>query len=476
MTKWEQLIAAREHLHLSQAEAAERINVGLVTYQRWEVGRRKPQPQHIRQLYAVFGTALHPFTEEARQPQRNGVEPFLQGEFASFHDEDIDEPQTFIAANMTAHLWSLAFMDHPTCQDKRYSIKQAIKEFTTMNTDKKNYQITRREALYSLATLPMITLGLTVPGSTVQPAQYGATIAHCSASIEACWELYKSGDAKDLTLAFQSVSKYLPILEMIAKQSSPYRKEALDLATQYALVKVFLGWERTNPTETVQYAKQAVSLSQETDDIALQLSAYSKLAWTYYYDKKYLPALMTAQEAQARLQNYTRRTKQSLHPGVQGGTYSTLALMQAKNGESPDDALGKATEADPGTEIYAFMDFKRSNLLFETGLTYFCQGDQAKVMETLRKRVDPETLTATMPQSERGHIETISIMALASLKMPQRDMERTIHFWTASITGAKTLQSEQIFAGALTAYEIMEFVWPNEKRITDLRGHIVHWE
>jgi transcriptional regulator with XRE-family HTH domain len=35
--KWEQLIRVRERLHLSQAEAAERANVGLTTYQRWEL-------------------------------------------------------------------------------------------------------------------------------------------------------------------------------------------------------------------------------------------------------------------------------------------------------------------------------------------------------------------------------------------------------------------------------------------------------
>jgi transcriptional regulator with XRE-family HTH domain len=55
MTKWDQLIAAREQMHLSQLEAAERLQVGLVTYQRWEAGRRKPQPQHMRRLSGFFG-------------------------------------------------------------------------------------------------------------------------------------------------------------------------------------------------------------------------------------------------------------------------------------------------------------------------------------------------------------------------------------------------------------------------------------
>jgi hypothetical protein len=150
--------------------------------------------------------------------------------------------------------------------------------------------------------------------------------------------------------------------------------------------------------------------------------------------------------------------------------------MQARNGKSPDDALGKATEVDPGSDGYAFMDFRRSNLLIETGLTYCHSGDQTKALETLGKRINPETLTAEIPQSERGRFEAISIMALASLKTRERDMDQAIHFWTASITGAKALQSEQTFTDALTTYEFMELIWPDEKRITALRDHIVHWD
>jgi len=105
-----------------------------------------------------------------------------------------------------------------------------------MNTDNKNYQITRREALCSLAALPMITFGLTIPDKTVPSVHYGSVIAQCTASVEACWELGKSSEASDVMLAFQSASKYQPLLETIARQSSQHRKEALDLATRYALL------------------------------------------------------------------------------------------------------------------------------------------------------------------------------------------------------------------------------------------------
>jgi hypothetical protein len=55
-------------------------------------------------------------------------------------------------------------------------------------------------------------------------------------------------------------------------------------------------------SETIQYAKDAVELIQASGGVSFVLSAYSKLAWAYFYDKKYKSALLTAQEAQFLLE------------------------------------------------------------------------------------------------------------------------------------------------------------------------------
>jgi transcriptional regulator with XRE-family HTH domain len=494
------LRAARRYLDLSQLEAAEQLHISAITYQRWEQGKAKPQPYHRRQIRTVFGKAfqalgltMEPVVEEGEvlvSSERNNTGshlapalPLLSAPPPSPTDIALSdalvqssEPEELIKGHLIPYLWHLAHLPRLTIDERRGAIRQAIEEFDTMNAANKNYRITRREALCSLATLPMITLGLTIPGSTVQPAQYGQALAQCAASLEACWQLYKSSEMSDLTLAFKSVSKYLPALEMIAHNSSQYRQEALDLATRFALMQTLLGWHCVGSTETIQYARHAVGLSKEAGDISLQLSAYSKLAWAYFHDKKYSLALAPAQKAEALLLQYQQTSNaQSLHPCIQGGIYSTLALMQARNGHSPDDAIGKATELDPGDECFAFMDFKRSNLLLEAGYTYCYYGDQAKAMEVLARRVDPETLTPRMPQSAVGLVATINTMALASVKIKDRDMEKTIHLWTAGIEGARTLQSEQRFNDAVATYELMDVVWPAEPRIKDLRDLIVHW-
>jgi len=70
MAKWEQLIAARESKHLSQAEAAEQAQVGVATYQRWEQGKARPQPHHMRSLSLIFQTL---FEQKPPMPSPAGV-------------------------------------------------------------------------------------------------------------------------------------------------------------------------------------------------------------------------------------------------------------------------------------------------------------------------------------------------------------------------------------------------------------------
>lgn len=475
MAKWDQLIAARENEHLSQAEAAERVNVDLATYQRWELGKRRPQPQNMRSLYEIFGILLK-YEETQKDIQKQSCETPLAGGFVVEDTAEIHELQAALATDMISRLWSLALMKHPTCSEKYFIIQQAIKEFDSMNTENKNYHITRRGVLRSLATLPLTTLGLAIPGTTIQAAQYGSVLEHCAASLEPCWELRSSSDANDLALAFRCASNYLSVLQTIMQDSSTYRAEALDLATRYAIVKTRLGWHCVGPAETIPYAKEAVELSRKTGDISLQLSACSKLAWTYFYLKRDRLAFNTMQETEALLTHYTHSPNaQPLHPSILGGTYSTLALVQAKNGQAPDIALGKALETNPD-ESYAFMTSTRSQLLMEASLTYCYAGNQVQAMKFLEMQVDPETLMPRLAQMPTTRVEAIDTMALSSLKTKDRDIEKVIHFWTAGIEGAKALKSEERFNESIANYELMAVVWPDEPRIVNLRDYLVHWQ
>lgn len=481
MEKWEQLVTARKRKYLSQMETAGHLNVGLVTYQRWELRKRIPQPQHMRRLQEFFGELL--VLNEAdssscvmlstTQPEEEQLPIEAQEQLL---DEAPNDLQVFLQTNMSARLWSLVFQDHPTLHAKRCAIRQTIKDFDTMNANDKNYQMTRRETLSLLATLPLTTFHFTTPG-TLPPSRSGSVLAQCTASLEACWELSRSNLASDLTLAFQATSQYLALLETVVRQDAQHRQEALDLATRYALLKTILSRHCAPPPEALIDAKSAVLLSRETGDFALQLSALSKLAGTYFFNKQYALAEQTAEESYHLLQAYVNTVgTEQVHPCIQGSIISTLALMQAKMGKSSEHLLQQALDIDPGNEPYPFIDFKRSSLLLDAGWISCYQGDQTQAMTFLIKRVDPETLVPKIPQSELGRIETIHVMALSSLKARDRDMAQTIHLWQAGIEGAKALKSQLLWNSLLTLYEHMEIVWPNEPCIRNLCDLITRWD
>jgi hypothetical protein len=100
-------------------------------------------------------------------------------------------------------------------------------------------------------------------------------------------------------------------------------------------------------------------------------------------------------------------------------------------------------------------------------------------MKYIEKRIDSETLAPRIEirtgSMERGHIETINLLTLSMLKSKERDMEKIIHHWSAAIEGAKACKYEYAFNQAVANFEAMEYTFPGEKRITELRDHIVHW-
>jgi transcriptional regulator with XRE-family HTH domain len=486
MSRWQTLIEARLRLQISQAEAAERLGVEVATYQRWEWGKRKPQPRHMRELCALFDLQLVCDEQEARlgaRPVPSDAEATVSVRLAGFSGDLVSlvqerEMPALRATQLAAHLWSLVHGTGVSGEAKRAAIRQAIEEYDRMNRNDTHNQITRREAMRRLATLPLVTLGLALPGWEIAPTRYGEVLAHSPAGLEACWELYERGGASELLLGFQCVSQYLAVLERIGQTSPQHREEALQLAAQYALLKTIFGWHCAGTAATIQYAQNALTLSTETGALALQLSASSKLAWVHFYGGNAQQALVAAQEGQAMLERSERQAKGDLLPAsIRGGTYSTLAMMQARNGQPSAQALAQAMERDPGTEVHAYLDFTRTSMLLEAGYTLYSQDNHRQAREMLEKRVNSETLAPRMPGvTEAGRMETVNLLALSFLRAKDRDLERAIHYWQAVVEGAKALRSEYLFVQAATTCEQLALAWPEEARVRELRGQLVHWE
>jgi hypothetical protein len=389
--------------------------------------------------------------------------------------ETDQELPILLVVRLMAHLWSLAHKTRATCDERRTAIRRVIEDFDSTSSNHIHYQTIRQRAMISLATMPLVTLTLVLPEKDIAISRHAEALAQCTASIEACWELYQRGGADELRLGFSCVSRYLVALWPVGRARTQRQGETLRLMTRSALLKTIFAWHCVGTKVAVQCAQEAVALSKEADDLSLQLSAYRNLTWAYAFVRNDRQALATAQEAQAVLERGEQRSGADRLPaGIRGGIYSALAMAQARNMLSSEQALAMAMEYDPGMEVHAYLDFTRATLLLEAGYVYCFQNNYARAMDVLEQRVDPETFAPCMPGvTEVGRVETLNLMALSSLKTKSRELARTLRYWKAALDGAKALHSNLLFEYASMTYEHMATVWPGEQLLWEMRGYMM---
>jgi len=479
MDKWRQLAAAWEHLQISQTEGeAEPLDGELAIDQSLEQGGWESRQRHIPTPCEIVDCGQASSEYDIRPVERS-VRAHLE-RLAGWHirgltrgflpGEQDQELPALPVLRLQAHLWSLAHKVRTTCDERRIAIRRVIEDFDSTSSNHAHYQLIRQRAMTSLATMPLVTLTLALPGKDIAISRYAEALAQCTASIEACWELYERGGADELQLGFFCVSRYLIALWPVGRARTQRQWETRRLLTRSALLRTIFAWHCVGTKAAVQYAREAVALSKEADDLSLQLSAYRNLAWAYAFVKNDQRALATAQESQAVLE----RGEDLLPAGVRGGIYSTLAVAQARNMQPADRALALAMEHDPGTEVHAYLDFTRATMLLEAGYVYCFQNNHAKAMEVLERRVDPETFAPRMPGvTEMGRVETLNLMTLASLKAKDRELIRALHFWKAAVDGAKALRSNLLFEHVSMLYEHMVTIWPQEQQLRDMRSYMM---
>ena len=331
--------------------------------------------------------------------------------------------------------------------------------------------LTRREALRRLATLPML---LSASGSLQRPSE--DTLNQYAAGITACQHLSGSNH-QDMALAFFLLSAYAPVLKTIVKDSSLHRKQAASLLTQCYLLMDVLGFHVESPTVAIAngYAQLAVTYSQESGDLVLRLRALRNLTWAYNHIKQSQLALKTIEQAKYLIE----RSRTPVPSQMRSSIYSTLAVIQVKNGVSATPVLGLAQEAfftPPGDgENLVYVSFSYAQLMRNIGITQYYQREYQEALDVFAQVIDPNDLSAKVTMPMLTHIELLNTQTLAALKSPTRDMEQVITSWKAALQRAIILQSQQRFEEASTVYEVMEGVWPGEPRIRELRDLVVHW-
>ena len=485
------LIAARIKYFGKQQVLADHLPVSRQELSNWERALAVPQSHNqqrlaeelhcndIEELLRVFEDGIPP---GASPPSPPG--PLLEEE-----DDDLMEEETqltppvqiavpsslatFLTSNLTTHLLHIAHTDYTTSSDLTTAIQCALMEHTRMNSTNPDYQLTRRTALLELASLPLVALGR---NQTLSTRHYEEILRYCTAALEGCWQLYRDSDPVGTQHAFECCSTYVPLLEHIAHDSGRHQKQALDLAAQYAILKTMLGWGHVKNSEAVDFALNALLLSNETGNISLQLSARTKLNWSYLRSRQYIKSWETIQEGEHILKAYQRRKKGPTVPsGMIGNFYSGYSMAQIRNGIDPDAALGIAINSEPIKGHIAFVEFTEPEQAWEAAWTYCAKGDSKQAMIWLERLIDLETLNVhpgIAPSESEG---AANILTQALLQSSGQDMKHIVRAWKAGMNEAQTLKHERLYEEAMINLEVMRSLWRGEDVIRKLMPLTSHW-
>lgn len=486
------LAQARINKGFTQAQVAEMTGVERITVFRWEKGTSRPYDRHIKKLCHLFDMTVaelgltdveletQPEPVHKQSTQQLGVVTFAQDtSFAKYFQRDRDLRLQCIMMNWMYQEKSKGI----SLAVLQYRLSQELEEDDETMTNQSE-DISRREALRRMALLPA---GVEYFGSTPRTTDRSEkwapedALVHYAAAITAC-EYLSKGDGEDISLAYGVLTTYLDPLKKIVDEYAQHRIEAARLVAQALLIKATLSLHREGPKRAINYGKQACIYSKVSENVPLRLATLKRLAWMYACNKQEPQALDTMLKAQSLLQKQQKKGV-PFHPSILGSIYGGVAKYQAQMGQE-DEAIQAIQNAKAGfftanllEEADATVDdFNESTLVLEDGLTCYHLDQYEEALQIFGNAIDFHTLKPLVPaSSERVRLEIINNETLASLKRQKKDMELSINLWRAGIQGAVALRSEQRFQEAVMAYNIMQALWPGDKRIKNLRDLARHW-
>ncbi len=335
--------------------------------------------------------------------------------------------------------------------------------------EEKSYILSRRQMLLTIAMLPLPLLPAfqRYPSSTAMEA----FLVSCSASLSACWQVSREFDIGSV---YTCLSHYLPPLVTIMNESRTHQKRAAHLAAQAMLLQTIVGRHLKNLHVAEIFCKQALVYSQCAEDPLLHVIILRHLAMIYYYAKRHTEELALYEQMKPFLVTDT------LPALVRSFLYAGLAGVQALNQQQEAfTSLHLARETfllqpahDPGP---LYIDYDYSQVVLSEGLAYY---DLGRYQEALDTFLQVEHFPAQIPLAERGRLEFLNCQARTILRFPSRDrdMEQCVEYWSAAIHGSLALKSKQRYDEAVQIYELMDFLWPHEKRIKALRELLTPWE
>ena len=489
------LADARRARGWTQEDIAEKLDVDIRTVQRWERGKCKPHPPKYRQLEVLFDRGPTPVQTK---PPDASVVP-AQAELDHSNDSTASRQETrpalIVVTSSVAGVrdtytqfvaWDLGIrLDRiirtwSTCRgNSRYHELQTLLSRELERKDDNTMQdnpINRRNALRRLASVPIELWGLSLAVPIrLKPFPFDDLLHQYAAGITALWYLRRG---KDLSFVDSAVSRYIPTLEeMVNTSSGTQHQESASLLVQCLLLKATcVDLLYSNYATSLNYRKQAETVSEQAASLALSISTLRAQSTSYDYADNWQQAMYTAKKAAHLIETTEEGTPIPLM--IQRYVYAGLANYQAHNGKKQDalTSLGQARatfDAAIANKETAPVcaGFDEGNLLLNSGLAYYHLGHSQQAINAFA------TISHLPESHETYRVESFidQVMAEVYREDKPRDMDFCITRFKQGVQGAIAMRSEQKYTEAKNAYAAMRGAWPYEKRVKALSEYFKHW-
>ena len=288
-----------------------------------------------------------------------------------------------------------------------------------------------------------------------------------SRGIAACQDLFFGGHPHEVEAI---LPLYCHHTKLLARQPSPFQKNAARLASQAHLLACELLADRENFGAAEQAGKQAFIYGEIADDTNLQVASLIGLGNIGFHRKLSQMALRAYQKAISLLDKAT--------PLLRGRTYAGIAEVYAMRGQFQESmrAMGLAYEHFPlkpeEDPAYPYLRASRYSL--------YVFGDAQSRLFLGQPKEAEKALIAMQQETNDPETEPITRLDMlyyqAEIQIQQRDLAQSAALLAEAAKLAKELGSRLYFNKLIESYNKLSTKWPREKRVAELEEWFQPWE
>ncbi len=487
------LTAARLEKCWTLAMAAEKANVSIEAYSRWEYGTQIPRLSSLKLLCDAFGKTAEelgfgflvkktPLAQEQRDHSEQQEAPsagfmtLTQEEAGSLFPllkEDgimTDEARDWAAwfGMKQAQILTMIRMWRGRasfCDEIQMMVDQEIqmidKELQQYRAEK-HQAISRRQALVTIAALP--TTLIWGPG-LVSNAALEEFLPLCAASVTSCWHLMKGAGFAAVS---DILTRFVPSLATIALRPSPYQQAAARLATQTSIIQGIVVMHQLNFTAREACCKEAVRYATLSQDNKLQAASWMYLGYTYshcYYPRQPQAAIPIFHKALHALGDETSLLRSDILMGL------SEAYAQCKEEQEALHYAGRAQEYFPAypelDPSFLYADCGLNTLYQWQGKTYLQlvehfpdAGYQQQATDSLMRSIGIHSISARSA-NETAIYQADAARVLGELEIYADTLRQAAHM-------ARDIGSRRRYHDAWLVYQRTPERWARESHIQAL--------